>query len=148
LTTDYTVNIGELGEHAPGGILIKFLPTEYAGYVIQRYAESHRVLKGQSGIVKISLKKGLDVAKTLALLRQLPGVIEWAEPDYLVKRASESVVKTDSRVPARPETSSTAKKRAVPPTVIAVIDSGIDLSHPSVKKHLWIRTAVSNDGYR
>ncbi|MGE3949520.1 MAG: hypothetical protein AB7H86_22835, partial [Blastocatellales bacterium] len=51
LTTDYTVNIGELGEHAPGGILIKFRPTEYAGYVIQRYAESHRVLKGQSGIV-------------------------------------------------------------------------------------------------
>ncbi|MGE3949612.1 MAG: hypothetical protein AB7H86_23300, partial [Blastocatellales bacterium] len=51
LITDYAVNIGELGEHAPGGILIKFRPTEYAGYVIQRYAESHRVLKGQSGIV-------------------------------------------------------------------------------------------------
>jgi hypothetical protein len=78
--------------HQAGEVLVKFraeATAEQRAQVITRLAQDSRLLRGGSGVTRFKLNPGTDVPSALALLEPLDGVIEWAEPNYLVKRTAD-----------------------------------------------------------
>ncbi|MCI0388183.1 MAG: hypothetical protein MOB07_05370, partial [Acidobacteria bacterium] len=45
-------------------------------------------MRGQSQVIKLTLKDDLDFDEALAALRRFDRVVEWVEPDFIVNRAS------------------------------------------------------------
>ncbi len=143
--------LNNLAEHEPNTLLVKFRPEaiEQAEYIINTVSQRHERLWGPSGIIKLTLKDDRDLNETLYNLRQLAGVIEWVDLNHIVKRAS-----LDEPAPAHaraklkagrattrstPETANRLKAGLqTPSTIIAVIDSGIDLRHRALKHRIWL----------
>lgn len=92
------------------------------------------------GMYRVDLMPGSDVAAMVTAFSADPA-IEWAEPDYLAQPAT-----TTPNDPLLSQQWGLAKIAApaawdvftgTQTTVIAVIDSGIDLTHPDLVNQLW-----------
>lgn len=116
-------------------------------------------LRGRSRLEKVTLKVGQELDALLADLRQ-NYLVELAEPNYLVSR--DEVVPNDpsfndqwalrntgatggqpgADIQAAPAWETTTGAQT---TIIAVIDSGIDFTHPDLQNNQWTNTAESID---
>ncbi|MGH9855087.1 MAG: S8 family serine peptidase, partial [Blastocatellia bacterium] len=65
-------------------------------------------------------------------------MIEWVEPNFIVKRASVPRVRSTGFSRKLPSSNRLKAELQTPSTVIAVIDSGVDLRHRALKHHLWL----------
>src|SRR5262249_7462638 len=151
----------QLQEHQPRELLIK-LRLDSPGsleQIFQSIGEKYYRLRGASNIVKLKLKDHLDLSATLTTLQQLDNLVEWVEPNYLVNRASNAARPTspmpnDPRFPDQWALENRGQHRGAwgsdigvrkgwrittgsRETVIAVIDTGIDVTHPDLKHNLW-----------
>ena len=75
--------------HQPAELLVKFKDGAPANLIQQvRTSWSHEAsqpLPGRSGIERLTLKPGLNVAQAVAEVQQLTAIVEWVEPNYLVQ---------------------------------------------------------------
>jgi RHS repeat-associated protein len=117
-------------------------------------------LRGRSRLEKLTLKPGQDLDSTLADLRQ-NSAVELAEPNYLVSRdevtpndpsfSEQWALKNTGATGGQPNADIQAiaawdTTTGAQTTVIAVIDSGIDFTHPDLQNNQWTNTAESADG--
>ncbi len=117
-------------------------------------------LKGDSGLERVELAAGRDAKATVLQLLLNPQV-EFAEPNFLITK--EDVTPNDpqfqqqwalqnsgqdggqfgSDIRAK---SAWDKTKGAPSTVIAVIDSGIDFTHPDLKNNQWTNPSSNSSG--
>lgn len=118
-------------------------------------------LRGYSGVEKLRLPSGLDPVAACDALREKKE-IAFAEPNLLIS--------ADSRIPNDPRfseqwalsnngrdigaTAAWDRTTGSTKTIIAIIDSGIDFSHPDLANNQWLNrlekadsTDNDNDGY-
>jgi YD repeat-containing protein len=141
-----------------GDLLIRFnnISLQQRQALVQSLgAKSARRLRGNSLTYKLKLAEGQDAQAVAAQLRSNPAV-QSAEPNYLVSR--DEVVPNDPRFAeqwALRNTGTGADIQAAsawetstgaPTTVIAVIDSGIDFSHPDLTNNRWTNTRETANG--
>jgi len=117
-------------------------------------------LQGDSGFEKLELPAGRD-AKTAVLQLMLNPQVQFAEPNFLI--AKEDVTPNDPQFKQQwalensgqdgGQFGSDIKAGAAwetttgtPSTVIAVIDSGIDFTHPDLKNNQWTNPRPNADG--
>jgi hypothetical protein len=115
---------------------------------------------GGSGLTKLTVKDNLTALAAVSALNQLNQVVEWAEPNYLVARHSlqSSALPNDQQFPAQWALLNTGQEGGVPgadinvagaaggwtkttgdeKTVVAVIDTGVDTTHPDLRRNLWV----------
>jgi subtilisin family serine protease len=147
-----------------GELLVRFrqgvAEEEKNELVAAREARRIKRLKGKSRLEKLRLTPGRDPLAVAAELRQDPRV-ELAEPNYLVSR--DETVPNDSQfveqwalrntgqnggqlgsdinAPAAWDTTTGAIN-----TVIAVVDSGIDFTHPELANNRWTKSSEQPNG--
>jgi RHS repeat-associated protein len=118
-------------------------------------------LRGGSGVDRVEVQAGDDLASAAAHLRSLPGV-EAVEPNFLVSnsqaqpddpRFSEQWALRNTGQAGRTAgsdlntASAWQETTGSTTTVVAVLDSGIDLSHPDLTDNLWVNTSeVASNG--
>ena len=153
-----------LVQHREGEILVRFRAgvseKEKETIVATHGARKKKPLKGDSGFEKLELAAGRD-PKTAVLQLLLNPQVEFAEPNFLIEK--EDVNPNDpkfeeqwalqnsgqaggqfgSDVRAR---TAWDKTQGAPSTVIAVIDSGIDFTHPDLMNNRWTNPLPSADG--
>ena len=131
-------------EFAPGQILVKFKP----GTPMSAMAQIHRQNGSrfldeipQIGVQKVTARRGWELAQARKYAAN-PNV-EFAEPDYFVEPA---LSPNDPCFPlAQTQLQSLGAKQAWditvgdPSVVIAVLDSGIDYTHPVLDEHEHLR---------
>lgn len=143
------------GGRREGELLVRFRENvsneEKTALVESKGAQRAKGLRGESRIEKLKLQEGQDVDALVAELRLNPAV-EAVEPNYLVSK--DEAIPDDPRFSeqwALKNTGSTggqtgsdinvtpawATTTGLSSTVIAVIDSGIDFSHPDLKNNEW-----------
>ncbi len=126
-------------------------------------ARKTKDLKGDSGVERLQLPAGQE-AKSVAAQMLLTGKLDFAEPNFLI--AKDDVVPNDAQfgeqwalrnqgqnggqfgsdVNASGAWKTTTGSKS---TVIAVIDSGIDFTHPDLANNQWLNPApgANNDLY-
>jgi serine protease len=143
------------GPRREGELLIRFregvTEQQKNSLVGEKGAHRARKLKGNSRVEKLELQNGQDEDAVAAELRQNPAV-ELVEPNFLISR--DQVTPGDPRfaeqwalqntgvtggqpgadIDAVPAWSTTT---GAPTTVIAVVDSGIDFTHPDLQNNQW-----------
>ena len=117
-------------------------------------------LRGGSQLEKLELPPGLDAAAAAEQLRGEPGV-EFAEPNFLVTRAQ--VTPNDVRFGEQWALQNTGQAGGAPgsdigashawgtttgsrSSVVAVIDSGIDFTHPDLQNNQWSNAKEKENG--
>lgn len=118
-------------------------------------ARRDRGLRGDSRVEKLKFQEGQDVSALAAELRLNPAV-ELVEPNYLItkneatpndprfseqwalKNSGATGGQVDADIGALTAWQTTTGSTS---TVIAVIDSGIDFSHPDLKNNRWTNPA-------
>lgn len=108
---------------------------------------------------EVELREGEDVQAKIAELKSLPGVAV-VEPDYLRRPAVVPGSATDPLYDQQwhlaaarvPEAWAHLESLGLPPggsrdVVVAVIDTGIDLTHPDLAANLWTNGADGSHGF-
>jgi RHS repeat-associated protein len=152
------------GPRRDGELLIRFRNgvSEHSKDVLvaSKGAKRSRKLKGRSGVEKLDIPNGVDLDALAAELRKNPAV-EFAEPNFLVSR--DDTTPNDARfaeqwalhntgqtggqagadINASPAWDVTTGAQT---TIIAVIDSGIDFTHPDLQNNQWTNSAEQQNG--
>ncbi len=152
---------GQRGARRDGELLVRFRRNvseqEKEEIATSKGARRGGRFRGASRIDKLSLPAGHDPEMLATELRLNPAV-EFAEPNYLIKR--NEVTPDDPRFGeqwALKNTGDAAVSDIDAPhawdvttgaasTVIAVIDSGIDFTHPDLRRNQWINSKESENG--
>ena len=113
---------------------------------------------------RIDLEESEDVLARVAEVKQIPGV-EVAEPDYIRRpallpdatipdAASDPLFSQQWHLAAvhAPEAWAYLKSQGFPPggsrdVIVAVVDTGIDMTHPDLAANLWTNSADGTHGY-
>lgn len=133
-----------VGEYAPDAVLVQFLPGAGAEVVAAAEAAAGGdIVKEYSlvpGLTYMHLSADVDVMQTIEKLKGIDGVV-YAEPDYVVyptdtipndTRWAEQWAFATVRAPLAWDTSTGAGD-----VVVAVIDTGVDTTHPDLINNLW-----------
>jgi YD repeat-containing protein len=152
------------GAHRDGELIVRFRPhvseQEIEEIMASRGARRGRRLRGASRTDKLTLPAGHDPETLAAELRTNPAV-EFAEPNYLIKR--NEIVPDDPRFGEQwvlKNTGGTSGQAGsdvgathawevttgAASTVIAVIDSGIDFTHPDLRGNQWANSKEAENG--
>ncbi|MEP7340787.1 MAG: hypothetical protein ABI977_23860 [Acidobacteriota bacterium] len=156
--------------HKQGQLIVKFRPestAEQRAFVLNAFAKDEKPLRGNSRITRLTLKDGIEVANAVFNARQLDNVVEYAEPNYIVAQSETVTGKAAGQTLPAPNDPNFPKQWALEnigqnngtfgadigartgwqtttgtsSTIIAVIDTGIDLKHPDLTRNLWINKA-------
>ncbi|HEY0380275.1 MAG TPA: S8 family serine peptidase [Pyrinomonadaceae bacterium] len=117
-------------------------------------------LRGQSGVVRLRLAAGANPEDAAAALRA-SGKVEFAEPNYLI--TADQVSPSDPRFPEQwalrnegaaggqfgsdiNATQGWGLSTGSPQTVVAVLDSGVDFTHPELVNNEWANPAEMVNG--
>lgn len=153
-----------LVHHREGEILVRFRAgvseNEKETIVATHGGRKKKQLKGASGFEKLELAAGRD-AKPAVLQLLLNPQVEFAEPNFLIEK--EDVNPNDPKFEGQWALQNSGqaggqfgsdirartawdKTQGAPSTVIAVIDSGIDFTHPDLMNNQWTNPLPSADG--
>ena len=119
-----------------------------------------RALRGESGVEKLSLTSGMDLDNAVWQLMQDPAV-ELAEPNFLIAHDQLDTTPNDPRfgeqwalkntgqtgqfgadIEASSAWQTTTGRANI---IVAVIDSGIDFTHPDLADNEWVNSNPVND---
>jgi subtilisin family serine protease len=146
-------------------------PQSLRDLVVQAYARNEKQSRGRSRLTTLRIKDGLDLSNTIFNLKQMDAFIEYAEPNYIVTRTG-NLTNRPRRLKQDPQTpndtrfgsqwalSNTGQSNGAPgsdigalggwqqttgseKTIIAVIDTGVDTSHPDLARNLWVNVQES-----
>jgi len=139
-----------------GELLVRFregVPEEVKGAAVAaKGARRKGGLRGESGLEKLGLAAGQDAAEAAEQWRSLPEV-EFAEPNYLVGRdqagpddprfAEQWALRNEGQAGGSAGSDinafgAWAETTGARTTVVAVVDSGVDLTHPDLKDNQWV----------
>jgi RHS repeat-associated protein len=148
-------------------------PPSLRDLIVQTYAGSEKQSRGRGRSSTIKIKDGLDLSNTIFNLKLMDAVIEYAEPNYIVTRTGnlnrpnrprrpkqDPQTPNDSRFGSQWALSNTGQNNGAPgsdigalagwqrttgseKTIIAVIDTGVDTSHPDLAGNLWVNKQES-----
>jgi RHS repeat-associated protein len=142
-------------------------PKHLRDWVVATYAKGEKILRGRGGESKLTIKDGFDLANTAFDLRQFDRIVEFVEPNYIVTgagglgaaRARRSkqpqTMPNDPQFAAQWALANTGQKGGSPgsdvgaiagwqkttgsrDTVVAVIDTGVDINHPDLADNIWV----------
>jgi subtilisin family serine protease len=163
-TTAATKADKKKGPRRDGELLIRFRTgvSEHTkdALVAAKGGQRSRKLKGRSRIERLNVPKGLDLDALAAELRQNPAV-ELAEPNFVVSR--DDLTPNDARFAEQwalhntgqtggqagsdiNATQAWSTTTGAPTTVIAVVDSGIDFTHPDLQNNQWTNSNEQQNG--
>lgn len=150
-----SLNSTKKGGKRPGELLVRFRENasneDKTALVESKGAHRIKAFRGESRIEKLKLQEGQDVDALAAELRLNP-VVELVEPNYLIGKddttpddpnfSEQWALKNTGSTGGQPNADINASSAwqtstGSPTTVIAVIDSGIDFSHPDLKNNQW-----------
>jgi subtilisin family serine protease len=155
--------------HRAGEVLIRFkddTPQEVRDQIVQTYAKNEKKLRGRGKESRLTIKDGLDLAKTIFDIKQLTPFVEFAEPNFLVTRTGDLKrvrARHAKQLPGTPNDplfgtqwalNNIGQSGGIPDsdinaiggwsqntgsrdTVIAVIDTGVDINHPDLARNVW-----------
>jgi len=142
-------------------------PQQVRDQIILTYAKNEKKLRGRGKASKLTIKDGLDLANTIFDLKQFNSIVEFAEPNYLVTRSGDfgaarprrskrlQTTPNDPQFGSQWALSNTGQGGGAPgsdigaiagwqqmtgsrDTIVAVIDTGIDVNHPDLADNLWV----------
>ena len=164
-TTSNTPLVQKSGGKRQGELLIRFREgvseQDKNALVGSKGARRKKKLRGRSRIERLELSAGQEPEAVAESLRYLPAV-EFAEPNYLLSR--DELIPKDMRVAEQWALRNTGQgggqagsdinaaaawltTTGATQTVIAVIDSGIDFTHPDLINNQWTN-ANETDNHR
>ena len=138
-------------------VLVRFragIPEQQKDLIVASHgARRKKILRGESGIEKLELSAGQDV-QGAALQAMLDPAIEFAEPNFLISHDQLGPTPNDPRFNEQWSLRNTGQSggqfgsdigvagawqttTGTQATVIAVIDSGIDFTHPDLLNNQW-----------
>jgi subtilisin family serine protease len=130
------------GQALPGELLLRVDPA--VGGLAQRImidvGGQEEARLDELGVVRLRLRQGLSLEKALEVYSSVPGV-DYAEPNYRLKA---EFVPNDPLYPAQrwydnlveaPEAWDVERGQAS--VVVAVLDSGVDITHPDLRDRIW-----------
>ncbi len=145
------------GQALPGELLVRVDPA--IGALARRLMVSvggqEEARLGELGVVRVRLREGLSLEKALELYSRLPGV-DYAEPNYRLKA---EFLPNDPYYTAQrwyynlteaPEAWDV--EQGQPSVIVAVLDSGVDTTHPDLRDHVWrnpgegVPNGIDDDG--
>jgi subtilisin family serine protease len=155
------------GQHHPNRILVMPTGTSVLFELTALHAQNHcRVLaeiSGQGNLQVVELPSGQSVSKAVARY-QASGLVRFAEPDYVVSTAA--TLPNDSffqngtqwwlnnygQNGGLPDADVDAPeawdvRHSAPDVVVAVVDSGVQLTHADLADNLWINPADGSHGF-
>ncbi len=140
-----------------GELLVRFragIPEQQKELIVASHgARRKKILRGESGIEKLELSPGQDV-QGVALQVMLDPAVEFAEPNFLISHDQLGPTPNDPRFNEQWSLRNTGQgggqfgsdigaagawqtTTGTQATVIAVIDSGIDFTHPDLANNQW-----------
>ncbi len=141
------------GSYKDGELLVRFKK----GTMGITKSATHRLYKakvkkryGFVNIEHIELEEGMTVEKALALYKNDPDV-EYAEPNYIVKKAVTPIIPNDSNYSQQWHHRNIESEKAwglstgSSSVIVAVIDTGVDYNHPDLKDNIWINSGETCD---
>ncbi|HEV2667441.1 MAG TPA: S8 family serine peptidase, partial [Blastocatellia bacterium] len=142
-------------------------PQQVRDQIILTYGKKEKKLRGRGKESKLTIKDGLDLANTIFDLKQFNTAVEFAEPNYLVTRTGEfgrarprhakqlQTAPNDPQFGLQWALNNTGQGGGVPgsdinvfggwnkttgarDTIVAVIDTGVDITHPDLIRNIWV----------
>lgn len=124
------VSMGQLAEHAPGELMVKFVPGQ-SGVVNAKIGAKEAGYNKAIGVTRVILPKNVSVQQAISYYNSRVEVV-YAEPNYIHHKAW---TPNDPRLPqqyAMPRTKAIEgwdQMRGAPDVVIAIVDTGVDYTH-------------------